>query len=86
MEESLGKDYLFERNYQLPNFSIIRTSDNYDRKFYGEVSNLELDEKFYVIDGSSTELNQIAIGALKEMLNSIKEKDINKTFLNIRKF
>ena len=78
LEESLGKDYLFERNYQLPNFSIIRTSDNYDRKFYGEVSNLELDEKFYVIDGSSTELNQIAIGALKEMLNSIKEKDINK--------
>ena len=78
LEESLGKDYLFERNYQLPNFTIIRTSDYFDRKFYGEVSNLELDENFYVLDGSSEEHNAIALGALKKLLKSIKDKKIKE--------
>ena len=78
LEESLGKNYLFERTHKLPNFTVIRTSDYFDRKFYGEISNLELDENFYVVDGSSEEHNAIALGALKKLLKSTKLQEISK--------
>ena len=79
VEESFSKPHLLERNYKLPNFTIIKTNDNFDRKFFGETSNLELEEKFYMIDsGSSEALNPIAMSALKELLMAIKNKDTIK--------
>ena len=79
IEESFNKNYFFERNYQLPNFTVIKTSDDFDRMFSGEVSNLELDERFYMVDGGvSEDLNEVAMGALRSLLTAIKNKDTLK--------
>ena len=81
-EESISQHHYLEKEYKIPKHSIIKSNDDFDRKFDGDISDKELYSEFYEVDGPNEELNQIALTIFDLFLDSIKNENIE----NIKKF
>ena len=77
IEESLGKHYLFEREFKLTNYTLIRAIDDFDNKYIGDNIDITLFSNYYKADGPNEKLNQIALGRFQIFLQSIRNKDFD---------
>ncbi len=78
IEESLGKHYLFERDFELTNYTLIRAIDDFDNKYIGDNIDITLFSNYYKADGPDDKLNQIALGRFEVLLRSIRNNDLEK--------
>jgi len=76
IEESLGKHYLFERNFKLTSYTLIRAIDDFDNKYIGDNIDITLFSNYYKADGPDEKLNQLALGRFEFFLQSIKNNDL----------
>ncbi len=74
--ENHGKEWL-ERNHQLTNYTIIKSNDDWTRKEGGHSSGADLYIQNKEIKTTSLNYSK-ALGALEFLLNSIKNRDIDK--------
>jgi hypothetical protein len=70
--------HAMEKNFKIPNYSIIKNVSSYQRKFNGDLSDKELYSEFYEVDGNSQDLNQIALSVFDLFLEGIQNNDLNQ--------
>ena len=72
-QERHGKEW-FEKQ-KITNYSILKNNDDWDKKNFGHVSDLDLNEKNIEISGTGAN-KDIALGSLKTLFDAIKSENL----------
>ena len=72
-QERHGKEW-FEKQ-KITNYSILKNNDDWDKKIFGHVSDLDLNEKNIEVSGPGMH-KDIALGSLKTLFDAIKSENL----------
>lgn len=73
-QERHSKEW-FEKN-KITNYTLLKNNDDWDKKFWGHVSDLDLNEKNIEVSGSSPN-KDFALGSIKILFNAILQNDLS---------
>jgi hypothetical protein len=72
-QERHGKEW-FEKK-EITNYTILKNNDDWDKKYVGHISDLDLNEKNIEVSGSSIN-KDVALGSLKVLFDAVKSEDL----------